>query len=479
MEQTQLISVGIDIGTSTSQLVFSRLTVENTAGYFSVPSVSIIRKEVFYQSPIYTTPLLDGMRIDGEALERILDQEYMAAGILPGQVETGAVIITGESARKENAGMILERMSRFAGDFVVSTAGPDLEAVIAGQGSGAWQFSEQQGTAVINLDIGGGTTNVVLFDRGQVRMKGSVDIGGGQVRIDENGCLFRISPSASRIGQEYGLRLAEGERLSHETLERLCDGMCQLLEELVGARKPSALLEAVRTAGATPFCLPEDCHVKYLCFSGGVADCIGRQGSDPFPYGDIGMLLGEAIQRSRLLRDFTIIPADQTIRATVIGAGSHTTSISGSTISYAKKLLPMKNVPVLKLSIEEEELCWQGNSENLRKKAAWFLAQNDTAGTALAVRGKYDPGYQEIKSFAKALAAALDPILEPGIPLLFIIEADMAKALGQLVRRELAGSRPVLAVDEIRTEQNDFVDFGRPVMNGLVIPVVVKTLIFG
>ena len=140
MERTQLLSVGIDIGTSTSQLVFSRLTVENKAGYFSVPSVSIIRKEVFYQSPIYRTPLLDQTRIDGEALEKILDQEYKVAGIAPGQVETGAVIITGESARKENAGMILERMSRFAGDFVVSTAGPDLEAVIAGQGCGAWQF---------------------------------------------------------------------------------------------------------------------------------------------------------------------------------------------------------------------------------------------------------------------------------------------------------------------------------------------------
>mgnify|MGYP002510436257 CR=1 FL=1 len=479
MERTQLLSVGIDIGTSTSQLVFSRLTVENKAGYFSVPSVSIIGKEVFYQSPIYRPPLLDQTRIDGEALEKILDQEYKAAGIAPGQVETGAVIITGESARKENAGMILERMSRFAGDFVVSTAGPDLEAVIAGQGSGAWQFSERQGTTVINLDIGGGTTNVVLFDRGRVRAKGSVDIGGRQVRIDKDGFLSCLSPSASRIGQACGLKMEEGERISQKMLEQLCDGMCRILEELVGARKPSALLEAVRTAGSTPFCLPEDCHVKYLCFSGGVADCMGRRQSELFPYGDIGVLLAEAIQRSRLFRDFSIISADQTIRATVIGAGSHTTSISGSTISYAKKLLPLKNMPVLKLSPEEEELCWQGDSKNLRKKAAWFLAQNDTARIALAIRGRYDPGYQEMKSFAKALAMGLDPILEPGIPLLFIIEADMAKALGQLLRRELAGSRPVLAVDEIRAEPNDFVDFGRPVMNGLVVPVVVKTLIFG
>ena len=60
-----------------------------------------------------------------------------------------------------------------------------------------------------------------------------------------------------------------------------------------------------------------------------------------------------------------------------------------------------------------------------------------------------------------------------------IVRADMAKALGQQLRRELPRERAVVVLDEIRVGQNNFVDFGRPVMNGLVIPVVVKTLIFG
>lgn len=479
MEQIHMLSAGIDIGTSTSQMVFSRLTVENTAGYFSVPSVSIIEKEVIYQSRIYATPLLDGVLIDGEALEKILENEYKTAGIVPSQVETGAVIITGESARKENARVILERMSRFAGDFVVSTAGPDLEAVIAGQGSGAWRFSKEHGEAVVNLDIGGGTTNIVLFDEGQVRAKGCLDIGGRQVLVDERGCLSYISPSAEKIGEAYGLQLSVGEPVSRPALEQLCDAMCELLGQLVETGESSTLLEGVRTSGSTPFHLPSGRAVRYLCFSGGVADCMEKEERDLFRYGDIGVLLGEAVKRSTMFQKHSVISADQTIRATVIGAGSYTTSISGSTITYAEKLLPIKNVPVLKLSPEEEDLCWLGDWETLAEKAAWFLKQNDTACMALAVKGRPDPRYQEMKTFAGAVAAGLHRALPPDTPLILIAEFDIAKALGQMLCRATAGVRSVLAVDEIRTDQNNYVDFGRPVMNGLVIPVVVKTLIFG
>ena len=220
MEHTQMLSVGIDIGTSTSQVIFSRLTVENTAGYFSVPAVSIIGKEVVYQSPVHRTPLIDESLIDGEALRKMIETEYASAKITANQVETGAVIITGESARKENARMVLELLSGFAGDFVVSTAGPDLESVIAGQGSGAWEFSEENGTVVVNLDIGGGTTNVVLFDGGEVRARGCLDIGGRQVTLDSRGRIAYISPSAGRIAQACHLNLVKGEPVSVEKIGR-------------------------------------------------------------------------------------------------------------------------------------------------------------------------------------------------------------------------------------------------------------------
>ena len=120
-----LLSVGIDIGTSTTQVVFSRLELQNTSGFFSVPNVAITEKKLLYKSTPHSTPLSAAYRLDADKLEEIVRQEYEKAGYLPENVETGAVIITGESARKENAALVLSTLSRLAGDFVVSTAGPD------------------------------------------------------------------------------------------------------------------------------------------------------------------------------------------------------------------------------------------------------------------------------------------------------------------------------------------------------------------
>jgi len=109
-----ILSVGIDIGTSTTQLVFSRLTMQNTSGYFSVPRVSIVDKQVIYKSQVYLTPLATPILIDGEAVRDLVAAEFRKAGFSPADVDTGAVIITGESARKENAALVLDKLSSFA-----------------------------------------------------------------------------------------------------------------------------------------------------------------------------------------------------------------------------------------------------------------------------------------------------------------------------------------------------------------------------
>ena len=123
----ELISVGIDIGTSTTQLVFSKLYIENTASAFNVPRVEIVEREIVYKSDIYITPLLDINRIDVQKVKEIIDTEYKKAGMSNEMIASGAAIITGETARKENAREVLAKMSSYAGDFVVATAGPDLE----------------------------------------------------------------------------------------------------------------------------------------------------------------------------------------------------------------------------------------------------------------------------------------------------------------------------------------------------------------
>lgn len=478
MDQKQLLSVGIDVGTSTSQLIFSRLKMENQAGFFAVPSISIVDKEIIYQSPVYTTPLVNSYLIDADALRKIIEHEYRTAGVRPEEVETGAVIITGESARKENSEAVTEQLSRFAGDFVVSTAGPDLESVIAGQGSGACHFSEDNGTVVANLDIGGGTTNVAIFDNGEVCGRGCLDIGGRQVIVDREKKISYISPSAQEIAKQYGIAIRVGQPAEISSLKQLCRGMAELLEQFLGLAPPTEALGKIQTSGASDLILPER-PIRGVCFSGGVADCIRNEERDPFVYGDIGVLLGEAIRSSRLCREFRLVNAEQTIRATVIGAGSYTTTISGSTIAYAMGLFPMKNVPVLKLDDREEAECWRGEGYPLSRKIRWFLEQNDAERMVLAINGQRDPDYENLKTLAGTLAEVADWELPEGAPLILISREDIGKALGQLLRQQLGSRRRVISLDAIRVEQNNYVDFGRPIMNGLVVPVVVKTLIFG
>ena len=205
-----ILSVGIDIGTSTTQLVFSQITMENTTGYFTVPRVSIVDKQVIYKSNVHITPLTTPVLIDGEAIREIVAKEFQQAGFTPADVDTGAVIITGESARKENAAAVLDKLSGFAGEFVVSTAGPDLESIIAGKGSGAFQYSLDNNCTAVNLDIGGGTTNIVLFDNGDTVSKGCLDIGGRLIRLTKDLTVERVSPAAAHVAEAVGVTLTPG-----------------------------------------------------------------------------------------------------------------------------------------------------------------------------------------------------------------------------------------------------------------------------
>ena len=121
-----LLSMGLDVGTTSTQLIFSELTVENRAGSFSVPEMEIGERKILYRSPVHFTPLLGDDRVDGEGIRKLVQQEYAAAGIRREDVDTGAVIITGETSRKEHAETVLRELSGFAGEFVVATAWPDL-----------------------------------------------------------------------------------------------------------------------------------------------------------------------------------------------------------------------------------------------------------------------------------------------------------------------------------------------------------------
>ncbi|MBP3314058.1 MAG: ethanolamine ammonia-lyase reactivating factor EutA [Oscillospiraceae bacterium] len=452
MTDETLLSVGIDLGTSTTQLVFSRLHVKNRAAAFTIPQMEIAEKEILYKSDIHFTPLLDDSTIHGSGVREIVAEEYRKAGISLADVDTGAVIITGETARKENAEAVLAELSSFAGDFVVATAGPHLESILAGKGSGAEEYSREHRCTLLHFDIGGGTTNMVLYQNGEIYSTGCLNIGGRLVKVND-GVIVYISPVLDGLTD-----LQVGQKVTEAELLPLCKTLVNALEDMViGAGETIPL--SLRTTALMK--LPE--KIDVLSFSGGVADFIYTDSQeDAFRYGDIGVLLGRTIAKSRLYSAKTIRPTE-TIRATVVGAGSHSTQLSGSTISYDGVEFPLKNLPVLALSEEEQSHL----SDAIRKKRAWF-----SSPPAIFFPGWKNPSFEQISHVAEEILASAGDMS----PLVIAVGADMGKALGQaLVAR---GQKGLVCVDSLSMGSGAYLDIGPPVAGGAVLPVVIKTLIF-
>ncbi|MCL2445886.1 MAG: ethanolamine ammonia-lyase reactivating factor EutA [Oscillospiraceae bacterium] len=455
-----LLSVGIDIGTSTTQVIFSKLTLEDLGGRFTAPNIAITKKEVIYRGEIHETPLLNHSLIDTQALCVLVEGEFRQAGFAVGATDTGAVIITGESARRENAAAVLQQLSGFAGEFVVATAGPDLESRIAGQGSGAQAYAQEHGLHVVNFDIGGGTTNVAVFDCGKLTATACYDIGGRLLKFTPQGKLIYLSEHAEKIAQTIGLCLRVADTPSLADLRALAQAMAQQLE-----------------VNTCELLTPN----SVLLFSGGVADCIYRTGHELFAYNDFGVLLGQAVRNSRLF-GYQVLAPQETIRATVMGAGSYTTTLSGSTIGYTHAdLFPLKNLPVFALSPQQEQDAFDhGKADDFAHALCDFVQQTDANCVAIAFAGKPSPGWQELKRLAQALQqAASQAQLDPNIPWVFLAQHDIGKALG-LAMTPYAQGRAVITLDGIDARQPDcYLDIGKPLMNGQVVPVVIKTLLFG
>lgn len=469
------LSVGIDIGTTTTSMIVSRLAVSNTAASYRVPEVSITAKEIIYRSPLYRTPLKDRTELDGEAIRNILEAEYRSAGIRPEDVDTGAVIITGESSLKENARIVTDTLSSLAGEFVVATAGPDLESILAGRGSGAEAFSKKYGCIAANLDIGGGTTNVSVFDCGNLAGHTCIDVGGRIAYYDDLGRLTYVSSRLNDLGALRGLHWQEGETLTEDGLRTIGRLLAETILDSI-APAHTDLTRVSTTNSSSPISLKDP--IQYVSFSGGVADCYYQREANLRAYNDLGPVIAQALHELVDAQNaFRVVEPKETIRATVVGAGTYMTEVSGSTISYTEDLFPIKNLPMFLPSEEAETKLYNSDASMLIEELRWHMGQAQVEQMGLCIRGKERTTYPELKSLAEALLTADRTVLDQTKPLILICENDLAKALGQVMGRQ-AGGRQIVCLDRIRIHSGDYIDIGKPVMDGVALPVVVKTLIF-
>lgn len=472
-EHVHLTSVGIDIGSSTSHLMFSDLVLHRQGRHHSSRFV-VTRRQVRAVSPVHLTPYRSATAIDVDRLDALIRAGYAAAGLDPDGIDTGAVIMTGEAAKKENAAPILSLFAAQAGKFVCATAGPNLEAVLAAHGSGAVARSRRDdGCTVLNVDIGGGTTKLAVASAGRVVGTSAVNVGARLLAWDDGDRLVRIEEAGRRIAADCGLDLRVGDAITAAARERLAARMADLLlATMTGADDP--LAAALHITPPLRWQGRPDAWI----FSGGVAEYI--YGREARSFNDLGPLLAAALRARTAVAGLPPVEEPtECLRATCIGASQYTVQVSGNTIYVSDPgLLPLRNVPVLTPEVSGGVDAERWAAAIRASYARFDLAEGEGQPAALAIRWPYDPSYQALRALADAIAAAHPRTLAAGRPLVLVLDSDVARLLGRLLVAELAVPAPVICIDQVHLSDLDFVDIGALLSDQQVVPVVVKSLVF-
>lgn len=463
----QIYSIGVDIGTSTTEVIISRLTLKNILSSSLIKETVVEGKEIIYKSPIVFTPLLDEVTIDFERVKIIVSEALCLSGIKKEEISTGAVIITGETARKENSVEVSKSLSEYLGNFVVATAGPKLESMLAGFGSGVSEISKNLNRRIINLDIGGGTTNASIFNCGECEQTFALDIGGRLIKFDDKEKVIYISERIKFLIEELGINIEIGKRADFKDLELICKALARSLLEICCLKEICNNTKELFISEDF-----EEFRADYISFSGGVGEYIGALNRDikfrdVKKHNDIGPLLGNVI--SKVFEEYKemLLEPKEKIRATVIGAGNHSLTISGSTIAFDKSVLPLKNIPIIKPFDKEENL------NEIYVKGIKKLDMYENSMVAISLIGPKSPSYEEIKLIGNEVMKFFEKVKGP---IIVILENDFAKALGQIISLNLKEKREIICIDKISTKNGDYIDIGMPIGNA--IPVVIKTLIY-
>ncbi|HEY7221900.1 MAG TPA: ethanolamine ammonia-lyase reactivating factor EutA [Candidatus Binatia bacterium] len=477
-ERITLNSVGIDIGSSTSHLIFSRLTLRRQGVALSSRFV-VINREIIHESPILLTPYIDRTTIDTNQLADFIHDAYREAGLTPEDIDTGALIVTGEAAKKKNAEAISALFSAEAGKFVCATAGHNLEAILASYGSGAVHMTYHEGGdfTVMNVDVGGGTSKIAIVQGGKVIDTCAVEVGARLVAMDEKGVINRLEDTALKIAKLAGIKLTLGGTMSEDDKDKFAKALCDALFEVM-ERGP--LSPQVRDLLLTPNLDYKD-PIHAVMFSGGVSEFI--YGYEKRNLGDLGVQLGKKV-RARANRlgggNIPLRPAEVRIRATVIGASQYTVQVSGNTIYLSHPdLLPLRNLQVVTPQFEQTEAISAAEiGESVTRALQRFDAQDTDRTVALAIRWELGPAYPLIRTLAEGLVGAMKGHIDQGQPLVLVFDADIAKLMGNIIERELIPGAGIISIDGIDLKDFDFIDIGQELPDAKAVPVVIKSLIF-
>jgi ethanolamine utilization protein EutA len=469
-DEVCLLSVGVDIGSSTSHLVFSRIVLERLDSRYVVTE-----REAFYASDILLTPYSEGETIDADALGAFIRKEYADAGVDPDEIDTGALILTGVAVRRSNARAIGELFAREAGKLVAVSAGDSMETVMAAYGSGAVARSIRDGCAVMNVDVGGGTSKIAVCTDGKVIDVAALDVGARLVCLAPDGKILRVEEAGRRYGRELGIDLKAGGMLTLEEGRSLAGLMADKLFEAMRGGAPMA--EGVSLLRTDP--LAHRSAIDVIQFSGGVSEFV--YGNESGKFGDLGPLLA-AEMRARVAAFCPHLePSIEGIRATVVGASQYTIQLSGSTIFVSPlSAVPLRNVPVIAPALPlggeliDPSAVARVTQEMLRRLD---LASGEQP-VAMFVPWQGSATYHRLDAFCRGVVDGLASVLSHGHPLVLAGDGDVGGLLGIHLREEMKIANPIVSIDGLELKEFDYIDIGTMLDSSGAVPVVIKSLIF-
>ena len=476
LDTITLTSVGIDVGTATSQIIFSRLVLRRLGRELSSRFV-VTERKTLYLSPIHFTPYIASReRIDDQALGRLVDGAYQQAGLTPENVDTGAIILTGEAIRRENARAIADLFAAQRGSFVCASAGHNFEALLAAHGSGAVALSAERECRVLNVDIGGGTTKLAIAERGRVLSTAAFHVGGRLLATDGAGAITVLEPGGQTLARQAGFEWHVGDQVATEHIDRLANHMAQIVLSLIHEEKPARELEQL-------WLTPPLSGVKSydaVVFSGGVGEYV--YGKESKSFGDLGAPLGEALQRhiSNGQLAWPLAPARECIRATVMGAAQHTIQVSGNTIYRCNDdLLPRKNLQVLRPVVDlSQDIDALALAQSILSHFRAFDLAEGEADVALVFRWSGPPAALRIAAFCRGLMEGLPGTLKNRRPIYLVFDHDLAGLVGTILKEEFGLKNDILAIDGVTLRDFDFIDLGKVLEPSGTVPVTIKSLVF-
>jgi ethanolamine utilization protein EutA len=477
-DNVELTTVGIDIGSSTSHLMFARVHLQRLSTALSSRFVAVERK-ILWQSPILLTPYRGDYTIDVDELAGFIGGCYAYAGIEREKVDSGAVILTGEALKRRNARAIADLFAEEAGKFVCASAGHHMECQMAAHGSGAIALSRGHNATLLNVDIGGGTTKFALIENGRILATCAIAAGGRLIVQNAGEGLTRIEAPAQEIASELGIELCLGHSLSAADRKRIASRMARMIMGVIDLRQPGALARRLLVTQPWPAELANK-GIDGMTFSGGVAEYLYKRETRRF--GDLGADLAEELRHALAhRRDLPPVwDPGQGIRATVIGAAQFSVQISGNTILIADpSKLPLQNLPVLACSFTlDEDIAVDVVADAVRAALARADFAEGESPVALSFPWRGDPSHERLHAVAAGICAALPRTLQEELPLVLLIDGDVGKSLGRVLLHEISARADVIAIDGVQLKAFDYVDIGSVIELTNVVPIIIKSLLF-